>query len=58
MVNALMIKKKPKNKKKNKYLDNIPSLAGIGEEELLRNLLKSPPMPKKEDKKTNDKTGD
>jgi len=54
-----VIKKKPKNKKKNKYSDNIiPSLAGIEEKELLRDLLKSPPMPKKENKKKNDKTGD
>ena len=53
-----MIKKKTKNKKKNKYSDNIPSLAGIEEKELLRDLLKSPPMPNKENKKKNNKMGD
>jgi hypothetical protein len=44
-----MIKKKTQKPKKNKKTQMLPSLHGVAEKEALKDLLKSPPMPKEEE---------
>jgi len=41
-----MLKKKSQKPKKNKKPQMLPSLHGVDEKEVLKDLLKSPPMPK------------